>query len=101
MKLASAMVERTLDQFEAEALPDSHPALPQLTQLFGDHTFFLDGSGLNIVEPSEHSQAGAQTWRVVKLASWNDATQTSLAPHTPEPTNVVIALPPDGPDQAA
>ena len=30
MKLASAMIDQTLDQFEAEAIPDNHPAVPQL-----------------------------------------------------------------------
>jgi hypothetical protein len=42
MKLASAMVDRALDQFDAEALPDDHPAVSQLNEMFGDHTFFLD-----------------------------------------------------------
>jgi hypothetical protein len=60
MKLASAIIERTLDQFEAEALPDNHPAVPQLSELFGVHTFFLDANGLNIVEPAESSRAGGQ-----------------------------------------
>ena len=101
MKLASTMVERTLDQFDAEALPDNHPAVPQLNQLFGDHTFFLDVNGLHIVEPTEPSQASAQTWQVVKLASWKDATQTSLMPHNPEPTDILITLPSNGPDDAA
>ncbi len=100
MKLASAIIERTLDQFEAEALPDNHPAVPQLSELFGDHTFFLDANGLNIVEPAESSRAGVQTWKVVKLASWKDAAQTSLTSHKPEPTNVVIALPSNGSDGA-
>jgi hypothetical protein len=95
MKLGATMIERTLDQFEAEALPDTHPAVPQLNQLFGDHTFFLDVNGLNIVEP-----AGEQTWKVVKLASWKDAAQSSLMPHQPEPTDVVI-LGSNGPDDAA
>ncbi|MBO0735040.1 MAG: hypothetical protein J2P48_00505 [Alphaproteobacteria bacterium] len=101
MKLASAMVKRTLDQFDAEALPDNHPAQPQLSELFGEHTFFLDANGLNIVEPTESSQAKASTWQVVKLASWKDATQTSLMPHDPEPTDIVFTLPPNGPDEAA
>lgn len=101
MKLASAMIERTLDQFEAEALPDSHPAVPQLTELFGEHTFFLDANGLNIVEPEESGRAGAQTWKVVKLASWKDGTQTSLTSHKPEPTDVVIAVPSNSSDGAA
>jgi len=32
------MVERALSQFEAEAVPESHPAVTQLNRLFGDHT---------------------------------------------------------------
>jgi hypothetical protein len=92
MRLTSALVERTLSQFEAEAIPDNHPAVSQLRRLFGDHTFFLDGNGLNIVEPAEPSQEGVQAGKVVNLASWNDADPPKLAPHEPEPTEVVIVL---------
>jgi hypothetical protein len=101
MKLASAMVDRTLEQFDAEPLPENHPAVPQLNELFGDHTFFLDVGGLNIVEPTERSEAGAKTWQVVKLASWGDAIRTSLTPHSPEPTDIVIRVPSNGPDEEA
>ena len=52
MKLTSAQVERTLSQFEGQAIPDNHPVIPQLSNLFGDHTFFLNNDGLNIVEPA-------------------------------------------------
>ena len=53
MKLNSAQLERTLGQFEARPIPDDHPLIPQLNDLFGEHTFFLDRRGLNIVEPVE------------------------------------------------
>ena len=46
MKLTSAQIERTLSQFEAQAIPESHPLLPRLNELFGDHTSFLDSNGL-------------------------------------------------------
>ena len=36
MKLTSAQVKKTLSQFDAQALPDNHPAVPELTNLFGD-----------------------------------------------------------------
>lgn len=49
MKLNSELVERTLGQIEAKAIPEDHPVFPKLKDLFGDHTFFLDASGLNIV----------------------------------------------------
>jgi hypothetical protein len=53
MKLTSAQVERTLTQFEGDVIPDNHPVVPQLNSMFGEHTFFLDSHGLNIVEPAE------------------------------------------------
>src|SRR2546429_2980678 len=72
MKLTSAQIERTLTQFEGEAIPDSHPVVPQLNSLFGEHTFFLDRNGLNIVEPAEAARADEQSAKVVNLASWSD-----------------------------
>jgi len=101
MKLNTALVERALDQFEAQAIPENHPVVGQLSSLFGDHTFFLDANGLNIVEPSGEGNSGAQKAQVVKLAGWSDDNRTSLAPHEPEVTDVVIVLEPHGSDDAA
>ena len=67
MKLTSAQVERTLGQFEARAIPDDHPVIPQLNDLFGEHTFFLD-------------------------LSWSDDDPTGLELHEPEATDIVITL---------
>jgi hypothetical protein len=92
MRLSPALVEKTLSQFEAQAIPENHPAIPELNRLFGDHTFFLDGSGLHIVEPTVGDDESRQSANVVKLASWNDAERTSLAAHEPEPTDVTIEL---------
>ena len=100
MKLNSALVERTLDQFQAQAIPDNHPVVSQLNSLFGDHTFFLDTNGLSIVEPSGSTDSGAQTAQVVKIAEWKDTNRTSLVPHEPEPTEVVIVLDGGGPEAA-
>ena len=66
MKLNSAQLERTLGQIEARPIPDDHPLIPQLNDLFGEHTFFLDRRGLNIVEPVE---AGGMSDVVVNLDS--------------------------------
>jgi hypothetical protein len=92
MKLNSTQVKQTLTQFQAEVLPDNHPAVPQLHSMFGDHTFFLDDSGLNVLEPAETPEMEVQTGEVVSVASWSDATLTSLRPHEPQPTGVVIVL---------
>jgi hypothetical protein len=91
MKLTSSQVERTLTQFEASAVPDNHPIVPQLSDLFGDHTFFLDDSGLSIVEPTSELP-GVAAAKVVSLANWSDANRNRLTPHEPEPTDAVIEL---------
>ena len=94
MKLNSSQLSQTLSQFHAEVLPDNHPAVRQLNDLFGDYTFFLDASGLNVLEPAETSEKEkeVQAGEIVNLASWSDENLTSLRPHAPAPTGVVVVL---------
>jgi hypothetical protein len=92
MKLNSTQLDRTLSQFDAKVLPDNHPAVRQLNGLFGDHTFFLDASGLNVLEPAETPEKEVQAGEIVNLASWSDENLTSLKPHAPAPTGVVVVL---------
>jgi len=92
MRLTSALVERTLSQLTAEPIPDDHPAVAQLSELYGDHTFFLDTKGLSIVEPADSSESGTQMGQVVNLANWNNSDPPKLALHEPEPTEVLIVL---------
>jgi hypothetical protein len=92
MKLNTAQVEKTLSQFTAEVLPDAHPARAQLNELFGDHTFFLNNSGLNIVEPVEDPETEDEAGEVVNLAHWSDATFARLKIHDPEHTGVIVSL---------
>jgi hypothetical protein len=60
MKLNSTQLEQTLSQFEAEVVPDDHPAVPQLKDLFGNHTFFLDTRGLKCWSPRPAGEGGAK-----------------------------------------
>jgi hypothetical protein len=92
MKLNEAQVERALKQFEAQALPDNHPVVPQLASMFGEHTFFLDSGGLNVLEPAEAAEPGTAAGMIVNLAYWSDETLTKLSPHEPEPTGVIVDL---------
>jgi hypothetical protein len=95
MQLTPTQVKRTLAQFDAEEIPSDHTAMPQLTRLFGEHTFFLDRNGLNILEPVEPAQSSeAHTCKVISLADWNDADPPSLEPHEPVSTEVVVQLEP-------
>ena len=76
MKMNSAQIQQTLHtlnaaELNAEAIPAGHPMMSQLERLFGDHTYFLDSRGLNIVEPVEAGNDG-RLGVVVNLASWTD-----------------------------
>lgn len=93
MRLNDTQVKQTLSQFDAQVLPEDHPAVSQLSGLFGDHTFFLDGGGLKVLEPNE-TQADGQTGEVISLADWSDAMLTSLRPHEPQSTGVMVVLEP-------
>ena len=42
MKLTSTQIEQTLGQFEAEPIPEDHPMVPQLNEVFGEHTYFVN-----------------------------------------------------------
>jgi hypothetical protein len=92
MKLNSTQVKQTLGQMNAHVLPDDHPAVTQLTDVFGDHTFFLDEGGLKVLEPNEAPEAELQSGEVLSLADWTDATLTSLKPHAPEPTGTIVVF---------
>ena len=93
MRLNETQVKQTLSQIDAQVLPDSHPVAAQLSDMFGDHTFFLDQSGLKVLEPTDAATAVTTeigAGEVVSLADWSDATLTSLMPHAPETTGTII-----------
>jgi hypothetical protein len=93
MKLSEAQILRTLSQFPAQVLTDDHPAVAQFSELFGDHTYFLDDRGLNVLELIEiPGGKEIQDGEIIRVADWSDANLTSLTTHQPEPTGVVISL---------
>ena len=90
MKLNSAQIEQTQRQLEADAIPAEHPAMGQLQRLFGEHTYFLDSTGLNIIEPIATEQSDSRMGVVVNLANWADGEATALKTHAPEATDRMI-----------
>jgi hypothetical protein len=95
MRLTDKQIEHTLDQIEVQPIPDDNPVVAQLNQTFGDHTFFLDGDGLSIVETVELAEDGGEAATIVKLATWTDPTHTTLAAHEPQVTEVTVDVGPD------
>lgn len=89
MKLTAAVISRVEEQREIQILPDEHPVMPQLVEAFGEHTFFLDAAGLNIVEPDPSSDGSNGV--VIKLAAWNEE-RTELQAHEPEEQPFTVDL---------
>jgi hypothetical protein len=92
MKLNPTQVKQTLTQMNANVLPENHPAVTKLTDLFGEHTFFVDDAGLKVLEPAEVPETGLKSGEVFSLADWTDATLTSLKPHEPESTGEIVVF---------
>src|SRR5262249_31099120 len=96
-------VARTCRRRTGARVPDEDPVIAQLNELFGEHTFFLDQHGLNIVEPVEAAEPAAECAKVVKLASWSDDSRSDLKLHEPAATEHcrdagIEALRPSGAD---
>ena len=91
MKLTSAQVEQTMTQYDGQPIPDDHRLLPPLNERYGDHTFFLDSNGLNILERPDDMRDPRQA-QIVNLADWADSHCTKLVAHDPEPTETFIAI---------
>jgi len=99
MRLSAALVKQTLDQLEEQnnfedvyAVPADNPTAARLSELFGDHTFFIDRDGLHIVEALESESAHGSAGKVIKLARWKDKECTTLAPQKPVTTDVIVLL---------
>jgi hypothetical protein len=98
MKLNTAQRERIEEQLGVEAIPEEHPVTPDLKAAFGDHTFFVDSQGLNIVEPNPASTDASGN--VLKLASWTDS-RDALQGHEPEVLPITVDFGSDESDPAA
>lgn len=99
MRLSAAQVEMAATQLNAEAIPENHPLIPKLNQLFGDHTYFLNSRGLSVVEQAalDSSAPSADgTAVVVNLANWTESDPPKLEAHEPELTESVVTLSTDG-----
>lgn len=99
MKLDPVQIVHIESQLGFQSVPDDHPVMPDLRGTFGNHTFFLDGQGLNIVELDTATDDGSGI--VFKLASWANENMSELLPHDPEMRPATVALVPGKPDPAA
>ena len=87
MKLSEDQAATVKAQLGADPIPSDEPAVGQLTEAFGDHTFYLDANGLIIFEETEDENDAA---RAVVVAVWADDDKTQLGGIDPHPTDTVV-----------
>lgn len=93
MRLNDAQTQQVQQQLGLNALSDEHPVIPKLQEAFGDHTFFLNERGLNIIEPNPAPEVSGGN--LVELAAWADDGQ-GLWSHPPEVLPVQVDIEVDG-----
>ena len=98
MKLDPGQITHVERQLGFQSVAEDHPVSPELTETFGDHTFFLNTKGLNIVE--RDSATGDATCVIFKLAGCTNEQKSELAPHDPELQSADIDIVPPEPDPA-
>ena len=101
MKLSTDQIAATRDALGASPLPEDHPAMAQLQQVFGEHTFYVDQNGLLVfVDPAQAELPESELElpegdpRLVMIAAWTDENKQALGPVQPIDTGVT--LPEDG-----
>ncbi len=98
MRLNAVQLRKVEEQFGIEAIPEEDAVTSDLKEAFGDHTYFLDADGLNIVEPNVFHESSIGN--VVKVASWSSDDQTELLRHEPEVPPIAVDLESDKLDPA-
>jgi hypothetical protein len=95
MKLSDNQVKAVEEQTGLQPIPEDNPAMEQLKENFGDHTFYVDDRGLYILEtPQDDTQQAQAT--AVQVAQWTDENRNALQAHEPQATDAVFSLQPQG-----
>jgi hypothetical protein len=84
MKLSNSQITQIKEHVGADPVPADSAAANSLTRTFGDHTFYVDQSGLHVFEIAGVDEtSGGDRVFPVRIASWTDDKKNSLSPHEP------------------
>lgn len=102
MKLNDQQIAAVKSSVNIDAIPPENPAVPQLTEHFGDHTFFVVTEGLFILEEVDNPELPGTPAEFVLVAGWADEERSALQGVQPTRSNTIIDLdaPPPAPGAA-
>ncbi|RDD62713.1 hypothetical protein [Ferruginivarius sediminum] len=91
MKLNDEQVKAVEEHTGLQPIPEDNPAMAQLKQNFGEHTFYVDDRGLYVLETAADDDQQTHA-TAVQVASWTDENRTALQAHEPQATDAVFKL---------
>jgi hypothetical protein len=92
MKLTEKQLVSAHAALGVEPIPDDSPAMDELREAIGDHTFYLFDQGLLVFEPDADPETSESSARLTVAAQWADEEKTSLAVVESLPTQIVVDL---------
>ena len=98
MKLNTQQVSAIKEQIGAEPVDQTSDAETQLREVFGEHTFYADATGLFVLEPAtpETAPEAAESAQVIQIATWSNEEKDTLKSIEPKSSGVVVSLVPSG-----
>ncbi len=92
MKLTAIQIKQVEDQIGMRPITDDEPVVSQLSEVFGDHSFYLQEDGLHMLTLHAELEGGAQVANLVHVAQWSTDEAGSLVPREPDPTDIYVDL---------
>ncbi len=89
MKLTADQIDVVKTKLGAEPLAEDHAAYSQLSQAFGEHSFYVGEPGLLVFEPIEEA---SDTARLILIAAWADENKSEIGAIEPEATEILVDL---------
>jgi len=78
MKLTDSEIRKVKARLGADPIPDDHPAMAQLTENYGEHTFYADKAGLGVFLLRAREDVPPDWATFVIIAEWDDESRSSL-----------------------
>lgn len=93
MKLTEEQIRIATDNLGFSVIGQDHQSQPKLEEAFGEHTFFINDSGLFVFAAQDEKKEDPKTARLFVVAAWSDDDQQQLSPlKKPSEVDVVFDL---------
>jgi len=92
MKLNDQQIAAVKASVNIDAVPADNPAVPQLAEAFGDHTFFVVTDGLFILEEVDRPELPGTPAEFILIAGWANEERNALQGVEPTRSNTIIDL---------